>query len=211
MNSPAILRDIPRELRTERLTLRCPREGDGIRVHEAVVESLAALRAWPASLPWALAEPSRDASETFCRESAARFIERTMLVYLAFDPDGLFVASTSLHNIDWSIPKFEIGFWCRTSRQRQGFMTEAVRKLLDHATGELHAKRVDALTDEKNLASRAVCLSAGMRLEGVLRNERRSPTGELRNTCVYATVRDEDRSLHQANTKARMASRKRKE
>ncbi len=37
-----------------------------------------------------------------------------------------------------------------------------------------------------NRAGRAVCERAGMVLEGILRNDRLAPNGELRNTCVYA-------------------------
>jgi len=40
----------PQTLRTARLLLRCPRPGDGARVHAAVVESLADLRVWSASV-----------------------------------------------------------------------------------------------------------------------------------------------------------------
>ena len=191
VNSAPILREVSRELRTSRLLLRCPQEGDGAAVHEAVVETLEQLRAWPASLPWAMFEPSVAASETFCRESAAAFIKRTALVYLAFDESGSFVASTSLHAINWSVPKFEVGFWCRTGRQHQGLTAEAASELVRYAFAGLGANRVDALPDELNRPSRLVCEAAGMQLEGVMRNERVSPNGVLRNTCIYAAVRSE--------------------
>lgn len=185
-----ILREVPSELRTARLLLRTPRPGDGERVHEAVVETLDALRAWPASLPWAMFEPSVAASEIYCRESAAAFIKRSALIYLAFDDQDSLVASLSLHSIDWRIPKLELGFWCRTGRQRQGLMTEASAELLRLAFGQLDAQRVEALPDEDNAGSRGVCEAIGMQLEGVMRHDRVTPDGVLRNTCVYAMVRD---------------------
>jgi RimJ/RimL family protein N-acetyltransferase len=189
MNSAPILREVLRELQTDRLLLRCPQEGDGQLVHDAVVETLEQLRAWPASLPWAVFEPSIAASETFCRESAAAFIKRTTLVYLVFDEVGSLVASTSLHAINWSVPKFEVGFWCRASRQRQGLAAEAASELVRYAFEGLGANRIDALPDERNLPSRAVCESAGMKLEGIMRSERVTPNGVLCNTCIYAAVR----------------------
>lgn len=189
MTSAPILRHVSNELRTDRLLLRCPRAGDGELVHEAVVETLEQLRAWPASLPWAMLEPHVAASETYCRESAAAFVKRTALVYLAFDASGSLVASTSLHAINWAVPKFELGFWCRASRQRQGLATEAVAELMRYAFENLGASRIDAFPDEENAASRAVCQSVGMQLEGVMRSERITPTGVLRNTCIYAAVR----------------------
>ncbi len=187
--NPPILREVVAELQTERLLLRCPRAGDGVAVHEAVVESLAALRAWPASLPWAMAEPSVALSETFCRESQAAFIQRARLVYFAFERDsGRFVASTSLHNINWQVPRFEVGYWCRSALQGQGYTREAIMALIGYAQRELGARRVEALTDERNVASRALCESLGLHLEGVLRNQCVTPTGVLRNTCVYASI-----------------------
>jgi RimJ/RimL family protein N-acetyltransferase len=191
MTSAPILREVSRELPTRRLRLRCPHEGDGRLVHEAVVETLEHLRAWPASLPWAMLEPSVAAFETYCRESAAAFIKRTALVYLAFDKSGSLVASTSLHAINWAVPKFELGFWCRASCQRQGLATEAASELVRYAFEELGAHRVDALPDEANGSSRRVCQSVGMQLEGIMRHERITPAGDLRNTCIYATVRGE--------------------
>jgi RimJ/RimL family protein N-acetyltransferase len=134
-------------------------------------------------------EPSIAAAETYCRESAAAFMRRTALVYLAFEPTGKFVASTSLHSITWSVPKLEVGFWCRSSLTGRGYTKEAVAELVRYAFHELGARRVCALPDEMNTGSRAVCESTGMLLEGVLRNERITAEGILRNTCVYAATR----------------------
>ena len=189
MTAP-ILIDVPTEIETRRLLLRCPKPGDGVSVHEAVVESLKELRAWGASLPWAIPDPSVDASEMFCREGQAGFIQRTSLPYLAFERDtGRFIASTSLHRIHWKVPRFELGFWCRTSAHRQGYTHEAARALLELAFTGLAARRVEAYTDELNVASRQLCLSVGMALEGVMRHERVDRAGTLRNTCVLAAVR----------------------
>lgn len=189
MTLSAILRQVDPELSTTRLRLRCPREGDGLVVHEAVVESLAELRAWPASLPWAMGEPSVVASESFCRDSAASFITRSALVYLAFESSGKLVAITSLHSINWHVPKFELGFWCRSSLTGRGYTKEAIGELVRYAFESLGASRVEALPDEQNMGSRAVCESVGLKLEGVLKNERITPEGSLRNTCVYAAAR----------------------
>jgi len=41
---------------------------------------------------------------------------------------------------------------------------------------------------KKNAASRKVAEKCGFVMEGMLRNERKGPDGELRNTCVYARI-----------------------
>lgn len=188
MDAP-ILRDVATRLETERLILRCPQPGDGTITHEAVVESLDDLRAWPASLPWAVAEPSVAASESFCRESIANFVKRTGFVYLAFErASGRFVASLGVHHIDWTVPKFELGFWCRRSMQRRGYTREAVNAIVRMLHDDLGARRIECHTDEMNVATRRLCDGLGFTLEGTLRHERATPAGELRNTCIYARI-----------------------
>ena len=108
---------------------------------------------------------------------------------MAFDSEGALVASTSLHGINWNVPKFEVGFWCRSSLTCKGYTKEAIGELVRYAFESLGAHRVESLSDEENAGSRAVCESVGMSLEGVLRNERITPKGNLRNTCVYAAAR----------------------
>ena len=182
-------RQVADELTTLRLVMRCPRPGDGAVVHEAVVESLADLRRWPASLPWAMATPAISASEAFCLDTQAAFVQRTRLGYLAFDRrTGRLVACIGLQGIDWQVPKFELGFWCRSSRLRQGFMREAVSGLMQYARDELGARRLSCRTEDSNLACRALCESVGMQLEGILRNDRITPDGRLCHLCTYAFI-----------------------
>ncbi len=135
-------------------------------------------------------EPSVESSETFSRESASSFIKRTFLAYFAFELEtGRFIASTSLHRIDWNVPRFEIGFWCRTGSHHNGYTAEALFCLIDYALSSLRARRIECVTDEENVASRRLCEKVGMQLEGVLRHERITPSGQLRNTCIYAIAR----------------------
>ena len=35
----------------------------------------------------------------------------------------LFIGGTGLHRIDWAQRQFEIGYWCRSSRVGEGFVT----------------------------------------------------------------------------------------
>jgi RimJ/RimL family protein N-acetyltransferase len=186
--NPLVL-DFPDSFESERLTIRAPRPGDGGAVHEAIVETLAALREFPASLPWAMAEPSVEGSESFCRTGYANFIQRKDLPMLLIErSSGSLVGASGLHRFDWSVPRFEIGFWCRQSRQGQGFMTEAVNAITAFAFDTLKARRVEAFSDDLNVRSWRVCERAGFQLEGVMRNARADPNGTLRDTRIYARL-----------------------
>lgn len=184
-----LLLDVPDAFETERLIVRCPRPGDGRLVYEALVESLDALRQFPASLPWALEVPSVERSEIFCREGFADFIARRDFPFLIVVRGSATIAGCcGLRSPDWSIPALDVGWWGRASCQGQGLVTEAVSGLLDFAISRLGARRIAASVDERNVRSLRVCERVGMQLEGVLRHERIDPDGTLRNTCVYSRV-----------------------
>jgi hypothetical protein len=185
-----VLRDLPTRIDTERLILRCPAPGDGAAVHAGVVDSLEALRRFPASLPWAMFEPSVDASERYCREGQAKFLMRTEMPLLLFLKEGgTYVGGSGLHAFDWAVPKCETGYWLRAGYQGRGLAVEAVNAITTWALETLGMRRIEALPDDENLASCRVCERAGYALEGVLRNDRAAPDGTLRNTRIYAITR----------------------
>ena len=186
--------DVPARIDTPRLILRCPTSADAAAQNEAVCESLDHLRP---DMPWAQAAPTLAQSEAECRRMHAKFLLREDLVMFMFErlgvgsdrSEGGLIGGTGLHRIDWAQRNFEIGYWCRASRQRQGFVAEAVQALTRLAFDRLEARRVEIRTDAGNERSWRVAERAGFRLEGVLRGNSLAPSGELRDTRVYARVR----------------------
>jgi RimJ/RimL family protein N-acetyltransferase len=182
-----VLIDLPTSIATERLHLRPPQAGDGPVLFSAIADSLPELRRFLASLPWLAIEQSAAASEVYCRNSQANFLARKDLPFLAFEKaTGDLVGAVGLHRIEWTTPKAEVGYWGRTTRRGNGFITEAVRAVTSYGFEHLGAMRLELVTDEENFESRKVAERCGFQLEGVLRSERRAPDGALRNTCIYA-------------------------
>ena len=188
MHDPSSLA-IPLEIATARLVIRCPREGDGATVHASVLESLADLRRVAGSLPWCLEEPSVTVSESYARQAGAKFHARQEFGFLAFTKEGEHVGNCGVHDIDWNVPKCEIGWWCRTSMQRNGLMTEACAAMMAFCFDTLRMRRVAALPSADNERSCALCERLGMKLEGTLRQARIEPDGTLKDVRVYASIR----------------------
>ncbi len=179
-----ILIDVPERIETERLYMRPTMPGDGAEINAAALETLDELKPW---MPWVHPFPTVEQSEEACRRSYARFIERSDLrMDIRRLSDGLFIGGTGLHRVNWDIPSFEIGYWCRKSCWGQGYITEAVRGLTKTAFEVLGAKRVEIRCNDRNDRSRAVIERAGFPFEGVLRNNAVSVAGEVRSTRVYA-------------------------
>ncbi len=184
-----ILRDFPDQFETERLTIRSPRPGDGAPLNAAIVASWKRLQAW---MDWAQSPqpPLVAESEAWIRRAHAAFLQRTDLPLVCFlKGTDTQVVGSGLHRIDWTIPRFEIGYWVRTGYEGQGYVTEAVRGITDFAFSVLGARRVEIHCDVRNERSAAVARRAGYELEGTLRCHRRNPrSGALSDTLIFARV-----------------------
>ena len=125
------------------------------------------------------------------QEKTAQFALRTDLVfYLFLHSSGDFVGATGLHRMDWDVPRFEIGYWVRSSQAGHGYMTEAVRGIAEFARAHLHARRLEIRMDHDNTASRRVAERSGFPLEATLNNDRRNSAGEVVHSCIYALTFD---------------------
>lgn len=182
-----ILLEISEGFESERLLIRAPLWGDGAAINEAVRESIEELRPW---MPWAKNIPTIEASEAEIRRSRLQFIERKDLrLLLIHKKTGLLLGSSGLHRIDWHARKFEIGYWVRTSFEKQGYVTEAVNAITSFAVQELQANRIEIRCDSRNLRSAKTAERSGFTLEGILRNDTCDVDGSLRNTMVFSKVR----------------------
>jgi RimJ/RimL family protein N-acetyltransferase len=180
---------VPDSLETERLLIRAPLPGDGRVVNDAIRESINELRPW---MPWARVVPSVAESETFVREAALRFRNHEDLPLLLFrKSDELYIGGSGMHNIVWEVPRFEIGYWLRTSLYGQGYMTEAVNGIAAMAFDKLGAVRLEIRCDSRNAASAAVAERAGFTLEARLRQNARTNDGNLCDTLLYARLRED--------------------
>lgn len=181
-----LLLDFPESFESDRLTIRAPRAGDGTEMNAAVQETFDDLKPW---MPWARQVPTLEESETYVRRAQCEFLAREDLTMLLFlKGTNTLVGGSGLHRIDWNIPKFEIGYWCRKRFQGQGYITESTEAIARFAFETLGAKRVEIRCDPKNVRSRRVPDRLGFKLEGTLRNNTLSTSGELRDTLVFAKI-----------------------
>lgn len=182
-----ILLGFPSQFETERLLIRLPLPGDGVKVHKAISESLNELKPW---MPFAQALQSEEEIEINIREAHLRFLKREDLrLQIFLKETGEFIGGTGLHRIDWDVRKFEIGYWLHTNYWSNGYITEAVKGLIHFARTELESKRIEIRCDSNNTRSRAVPERLGFTLDGILMKDSLSVDGkEVRDTCIYSMV-----------------------
>ncbi len=174
----------PEQTETERLILRAPRIGDGAEVNAAIRETYTDLHQW---MEWADHVPEVAETEENRRRASHDFRSgEDCSVQAYLKTTGALVVCAGLHPMNWQVPKFAIGYWCRSGCQGQGYVTETVRALTKIAFEIMGANRIEIRCDERNVRSRRVAERAGYRLEGTLKNDMVAPGGELRHTLIFA-------------------------
>ncbi|MFG6441661.1 GNAT family N-acetyltransferase [Roseateles sp. LKC17W] len=189
MSDPVLL-EVPERLDGPRTLLLMPRAGAGAEMALVVTQSLSHLRPWMA---WAQEPPSAASAEAVVRRMHADFIARRDLCFHLYarradGGPGRLLGGTGLHRIDWTVRRFEIGYWIRPDAAGQGLVGEAVQLLTALAFDRLAARRVEIRCDARNTRSRAVAQRAGFALEGVLRHDALGVDGTPRDTAVYARI-----------------------
>jgi RimJ/RimL family protein N-acetyltransferase len=178
---------LPRE--TQRLILRPPSPENAAAIQEALEESFAQLHVW---MDWAVTLQSLEDTKAILARARARYEAMEDFGVHAFLKDtGRFVLGAGLHPLNWRVPKFEIGYWCRSSMQGNGYVTEVVRELTTAAFGDMAAMRVEIRCDSRNQPSRKVAERAGFRLEAKLQYDDRANDDSLRDTLIYALLAED--------------------
>ena len=80
--------------------------------------------------------------------------------------------------------------WIHADHARRGLGTQVLTALLAWGFTDWQWERLEWRCDEENHASRRVAEKVGMALEAQLRNDA-TPTGQRRNTLIYAAHRSE--------------------
>lgn len=185
----AILRDFPDSMQTARLSIEVTKPGDGTEINRAILESFEALHQW---IPWARKKPTAEESEISARQAYARWILREEFRFCIRDKNTReFVGVVGIPRLAWDVPRFEIGYWIRSSLAGQGYASEAAQCVVGYAFDVLGAKRVELRCDERNIGSARVACKLGFKLESrLLNHDLDYVTNEPVVTLVFVRIRN---------------------
>jgi RimJ/RimL family protein N-acetyltransferase len=156
----------PIELRTPRLLLRAWRPTDAAPLHRILTDNLAHLSPW---IPARIADPATvPALAARLAEFGAQFEvdspgAREWRYAMVRGEDGLLLGELSLFPRDASArvaygqaDRIEIGYWQRADAGGNGYVTEAVRAVLDVIRSDPRLPLVEIRCDERNTPSGAI-------------------------------------------------------
>lgn len=184
MQAPRTQRSIATPLESKRLLLCAPAPEHCEQLYQAILTSFAQLQPWMA---WASRCPEYRFVESYLLEAQRRFAAGEEFPLLLIDKAAQkVIGGSGIHEIDWHVPKAEIGYWLHSEFYGRGLMSEAVGCVCDAGFEQLGLQRIEIKTSEHNSKSQAIARRLGFVQEGVLRNDRREFDGRLSSTIVFA-------------------------
>ncbi len=94
----------------------------------------------------------------------------------------------SLHSIDFANHRAEIGYWLVKEARNKGVGTVSVELLTDYGLMTMGFRRIDALVDNRNEASKRLLEKAGYQFEGLLKNYVTRPDGSQIDMAIFAAT-----------------------
>jgi RimJ/RimL family protein N-acetyltransferase len=142
-------------LRTERLTLRAPRQSDAKAIALFADDRRIAANTTRLPHPYRLGDAEQFIAAVNKRDGEACFV-------IALDGTAIGVCSVEPRE-----DGPELGYWLGVSYWGRGFATEAARAVIDHAFGELECETLQSGARVSNPASRRVLEKCGFQWNGV--------------------------------------------
>lgn len=178
----------PTHIETARLILRKPVVEDTPLIYEAYANDAEVTR----YLTWRPHRTVADGEEPAAHRLAAwETGEYFCWVVTLREEGGELIGMISIRPDEWRV---DLGYVLGRKFWGRGYMTEAVRAVVDYALAETEVFRVWAVCDVENAASARVLEKAGMRREGILRRWAMHPnlSDEPRDSLCYARVKEDD-------------------
>jgi ribosomal-protein-alanine N-acetyltransferase len=180
------------ELQTERLILRPPQMRDFEQWVRLRRESQTFLKPWEP-------EWSRDHLSARAFRNRVVWAERSIRQGEAYplllfrQKDGQIVGGVTLSNIRRQPAQAAtLGYWVGEPYAQQGYMTEALAAMREHAFTVLDLSRLEAACLPDNIASRRLLERCGFKYEGVAQAYLQIG-GRWRNHVLYAALRTDRR------------------
>lgn len=186
--------DIPTHFESPRLMLRSYQVGDGKWYYAMSLKNHDHLMQYEAENV-AANIASEEAAEELIKDLTSEWGKGSCYFIGAFDKrTGEFAAQIYIGTVDRKLPEFEVGYFADVDHEGQGYVTEAVKAVLEVLFEQLHAHRVSLKCEETNLRSIRVAERCEMTREGVLRENRRSLDGTYSDSLIFGLLENEFRA-----------------
>jgi ribosomal-protein-serine acetyltransferase len=125
----------------------------------------------------------------FLLDIVQRTKDKTYFPYIIIDNSSQRIAGfMDLKNIDWNIPKSELGLYIDKDYARQGISTKSFNLFCDFCFAEYKFVKLFLRTHENNVFARRIAENCGFQIEGKIRRDYKTTSGEVVDLIYYGRI-----------------------
>jgi len=130
-----------------------------------------------------------EATIDYCKEITQKIEDRSYLPYMITNIEtNEIIGLIDVKNIDWNVPKAELGAFIDKAHESMGVITKASTLVVDHLIEKHQFKKLLCRANSRNKGSINVILKNGFELEGTIRNDYKTTKGEIVDLNYYGRV-----------------------
>ncbi len=128
-------------------------------------------------------------TEIFLKELSVKQDAKQYFPFVLVDnTTNEFIAFFDLKNLDWTIPKTEIGCYTDEKFAGSGITTTAMQLFLDYCFDHFEFKKIFLRTHHTNKAAQALAEKCGFEKEGNIRMDYKTTSGEIVDLIYYGKL-----------------------
>ncbi len=132
---------------------------------------------------------SLNETAVFLKEMEEGIQDKSYFAYVVVDNHSKrMMGFIDLKNIDWRVPKSEIGFFIDTDYTGKGITSKALDVFCRYCFKYHGFVKLFLRTHESNLPARKVAERSGFEIEGTLRRDYKTSSGELVDVLYYGKL-----------------------
>jgi ribosomal-protein-serine acetyltransferase len=132
-------------------------------------------------------------TSAFIADILQRAADRLYFPYIIIDNTNNAIAGfLDLKNIDWSIPKSELGCYIDEDYAGKGITTGAFAVFCNYCFEEYKFGKLFLRTHHSNTAARRVAEKCGFEVEGTIRRDYKTTSGEIVDLIYYGRLSNND-------------------
>lgn len=131
-------------------------------------------------------------TKEFLAEIIRKAEDKTYYPFIVEDKEsGEIIGFIDLKNIDWNIPKAELGFYTDEKYAGKGLSSKAFSLLVNYCFEQMGFKKLFLRTHQSNLPAQRLAEKSGFEVEGRIRKDYKTTKGELVDLIYYGKVAPE--------------------
>jgi len=130
-----------------------------------------------------------EANRRYRQSVLQKIAAKTYFPYTLMDNrTGQSIGLVDLKNINWKIPKGELGYFIDQKYAGQGVTSKAVGVLVDYLVANYGFRKLLCRVNGQNIGSIKVALKNGFELEGTIRNDHATTSGKVVDLNYYGRI-----------------------